>query len=75
MGSSEQEEIVKLFWVGIAGGIFSIAGALFNWDWFMNNSRARGIVDRLGREGARVFYGLLGVFVLILSILMALSMS
>ncbi len=75
MGSGEQEEIVKLFWIGIAGGIFSIAGALFNWDWFMNNSRARGIVDLLGREGARVFYGLLGVFVLILSILMVLSTS
>jgi hypothetical protein len=67
---------VKLFWIGIAsGGIFSIVGALFNWDWFMKNSRARGMVDLLGREGARVFYGLLGVFLLVLSIIMVLSMS
>ncbi len=56
----------------ICAGIFSIAGALFNWNWFMNNTRARGIVGLLGREGARIFYGVLGVFLLITGILMTL---
>lgn len=65
---------MKLFWMAIAcAGIFSIAGALFNWDWFMNNTRARGIVSLLGREGARIFYGLIGTFLLILGILMTLG--
>lgn len=67
---------MNLFWIAIAcAGVFSIAGALFNWSWFMNSTRARGIVDLLGREGARIFYGLLGVSLLILSILMAMSGS
>ncbi len=56
----------------ICAGIFGIAGALFNWNWFMNNTRARGIVDLVGREGARVFYGVLGVFLLITGVLMTL---
>lgn len=67
---------MNLFWIAIAcAGAFSIAGALFNWSWFMNNARARGIVDLLGREGARIFYGLLGIFLLILGILMVMSGS
>ena len=48
-------------WFFIAAGIFSICGALFNWDWFLNNWRARFFVRVLGRGGARIFYGLLGV--------------
>jgi hypothetical protein len=44
----------------VGAGAFSIAGAAKDWDFFMNNRRARLIVAILGREGARVFYGLLG---------------
>ena len=44
----------------IAAGLFSIAGAYFNWDWYMNNYRARIFVRLLGRGGARVFYAILG---------------
>ena len=41
-------------------GLFSLLGAIFNWDWFMNNRRARIIVTLFKRTGARIFYGLLG---------------
>lgn len=53
----------------IFAGCFSIAGAYFNWDWFMNNSRAWLFVKLFGRGGARVVYGLLGVFVLSVGIM------
>jgi hypothetical protein len=52
---------------GILAGIFSIAGVVFNWDFFMNNSRARFFVNLFGREGARLFYIVLGVVVILLS--------
>jgi drug/metabolite transporter superfamily protein YnfA len=51
-----------------AGG-FSIAGAYFNWDWFMNNRRAWLFVKLLGRGGARVLYSLLGGFLIVVGIM------
>lgn len=63
---------MKLWMAFVLAGGFSIAGAWFNWDWFMNGTRSRGIVDLFGREGARIFYGLLGAFVLILGIVLAI---
>lgn len=47
-------------WVLVICGVFSICGAVLDWDWFMNNRRARFFVSLFGRNGARVFYGLLG---------------
>jgi len=41
-------------------GCLSIVGAVFNWNWFMNSRRAAFLVKALGRNGARVFYILLG---------------
>ena len=45
----------------VAGGIFAIAGAAFNWEWFMTARKARFIVAIAGRTGARIFYGVLGI--------------
>jgi hypothetical protein len=46
--------------VGFAGA-FTIAGAALDWDLFMGSRRATLCVRLLGRNGARVFYGVLGV--------------
>lgn len=46
----------------VFAGLFSIVGAAMDWDWFMNNSRAWLFVKMFGREGARVVYILLGLF-------------
>ena len=48
-------------------GIFGIAGAGFNWDWFMESRKARFITKMFGgRTGARIFYLVIGVgFVLL----------
>jgi small neutral amino acid transporter SnatA (MarC family) len=47
--------------LAILGGLFSFAGALFNWEWFMTNYKAAVFVRLLGRSGARVLYAILGL--------------
>jgi len=44
----------------VAVGLFSICGAAFDWDWFINSRKAQPFVTLFGRTGARVFYMLLG---------------
>ena len=50
------------------GGLFSICGAIFDWDWFFNNTKARPFVHLFGRNGARVFYAGLGVFIIVMTL-------
>jgi small neutral amino acid transporter SnatA (MarC family) len=52
-------------------GLFSMAGGLFDWNWFMTSRRAWIFVKLLGRTGARAFYVLLGLALIILGILLA----
>ncbi len=50
----------------IFAGIFSMCGAGFDWDWFMENRKAQVISDLLGeRSRARVFYFILGLAIFI----------
>jgi hypothetical protein len=49
-------------------GLFTFAGGLFDWDWFMTQRRARLVVKVVGRTGARVFYILLGIGIAIFAI-------
>jgi hypothetical protein len=60
----DKSTLMLIFAIG--AGLFSIAGAVFNWDWFMNNSRARLFVNIFGRDGARVFYVILGIIIIAL---------
>lgn len=53
----------------VAAGIFCILGAVLNWDWFINSRKARLIVKLLSRNGARIFYGLLGAGIVTYGIL------
>ena len=53
----------------IAVGAFAMAGGLFNWDWFMDNRKARGIVKIFSRNGARIFYGVLGLAIAVVGVL------
>ncbi len=46
-------------------GTFSVLGAWKNWDWFMNNRRARLVISLFGRTGARWFYALIGLLFLV----------
>lgn len=55
-------------------GLFSMAGGLFDWEWFMANRRAALFVKILGRTGARIFYILLGLGLIALGILLSYNM-
>jgi len=55
----------------MAAGIFSICGAAFDWDFFMNNRKAKIFVATLGRNGARGVYVVLGVGLAVLGLLLA----
>ena len=50
-----------------ACGVFVIAAAILDWDWFFNNWRARFFVNLFGREDARLFYAVLGVALFVLA--------
>ena len=47
-----------------AAGLFTLSASVFNWDWYFNHRKARFLVDLVGRNGARAFYGLIGVGIL-----------
>jgi len=53
--------------MAMGSGLLSIAGGFMGWDWFLDHPRARPVVRLLGREGARVFYILLGGVLIALS--------
>ena len=57
----------------IAAGVFTVCGAGFDWDWYMNSRKAALFVSIFGRNGARIFYGLLGAFLITLGIMFLLG--
>ena len=57
----------------VGGGLFSLAGAVFDWDWFMESRKARFFVALLGRTGARGAYILLGIVLIVMGILAMLG--
>lgn len=54
----------------IVQGIFALAGtvsllaSLLNWDWFFTTRNAQTIVRNVGRDRARLFYGILGIIII-----------
>jgi hypothetical protein len=57
-----------------AVGLLSFAGGLFNWNWFMNTTNARKVVNMFRPAGARIFYMVLGVAVIGFGLLLALNL-
>lgn len=56
-----------LFTVVMAlAGLFSLLASIFNWNFFFENRKAYLFVKLFGRNGARIFYGLLGLALIIL---------
>lgn len=45
----------------IALGCFSVVAAAWNIDWYFQTDGARPFVRQFGRNGARIFYVLLGL--------------
>jgi Immunity protein 17 len=57
----------------IGAGAFCLAASSQNWDWFFNNWRARIVSSIFGRGGARIFYGMLGGFLVVLGLFIGLG--
>jgi hypothetical protein len=59
------------------GLLISAIGALLffaarsEWSWFWGHYKARFIVRIMGQQGARMFYGMIGVALIVLGILIA----
>ena len=57
----------------IACGLFSIFCAYKDFDWFMSHRKARFMVNILGRKGARIFYGALGLAICVGAIVLIVT--
>jgi hypothetical protein len=57
----------------VAVGLFSFAGGLFNWNWFMNTRRAIALVRAIRPVGARVFYMLLGIVIIVFGVFLGFN--
>lgn len=57
----DNKELIALI-ISIGAGAFSIIASIFNWDFFFENRKAEFLVNILGRNGSRIFYALLGLF-------------
>lgn len=53
----------------IIAGLFSVVSSVCNFDWYFNSRKASSIVRLFGRNGARLFYGLLGVALIVAGVL------
>jgi hypothetical protein len=63
------ENLITSLIIGL-GGCFSIICSIGDFDWFINNRKAQSVVKLLGRNGTRVFYGILGAALVALAILL-----
>lgn len=63
--------LILLF--GLLIGGFSILCSVKNYDWFFRARRARVIDNLMGRNGARIFYTVLGVIFIIAGIVVCCS--
>ncbi len=54
--------------LSVFAGLFSLAGAILDWEWFMTNYKAAVIVRILGCSGARLLYALLGLVLIALGL-------
>lgn len=58
-----------IFALFIGLGIFSVVAAVLNLEWYFQTSAAQTFVKWLGRTGARLFYVLLGVGLILCGVL------
>jgi hypothetical protein len=56
----ENRELIGII-ISIAVGIFTLSASIFNWDFFFENRKARFFMSVFGRNGSRIFYGILGL--------------
>jgi hypothetical protein len=45
-------------------GLYALAGAIFNWEWFFSARRVAILVRLFTRTGARILYALIGLLLI-----------
>lgn len=53
----------------MAIGLFSIIGALANWDYLIHHIKTKLLLKLIGRTGARIFYVVLGLALFLIGLL------
>ncbi len=66
-------ETVLMIIFGILIGGFSLLGGILNWDWFYKARKSAMLVKVFGRTGARIFYSVLGAFIIVCSLICAFT--
>lgn len=54
----------------VLAGVFCIVCSALDMEWFLNSGKSRIWVKLLGRNGARIFYICLGIFLVIAGIML-----
>lgn len=57
----------------VIAGIISLLAAILNWEWFFTARNTQFVVQNVGRQRARLFYGILGVILISMSIFFFLN--
>lgn len=65
---------IFLIIIFVLAGAFSLLSSVKNFDWFFNNSKAKPFVKIFGRNGARIFYSILGIFIIILGLVLGFKL-
>jgi hypothetical protein len=59
----------------ISVGLFTVAGGVFGWEWFLGHWKSRLFVKMFGRNGARAFYIIFGLAVAGLGVLLSVMLD
>ena len=57
----EENQVLLVGIIAVLIGLYCIMAAIFNWNWFFNNRRSKGVSKAFKRTGARIFYAALGL--------------
>ena len=49
-------------------GITAVSASVFDWEWFFTANNASYLVRKLGRNGARWIYGIIGLIFIVAAI-------
>ncbi len=51
--------------IALVVGLYAIIASVLNFEFFFNNKKAQRMVNVFGRKGARIFYGILGLLLIL----------
>ena len=57
----------------VVAGIISLLAAVFDWEWFFTARNTQFAVMSVGRKRARLFYGVLGIILIGMSVFFFLN--